>query len=1173
MNSSDLLEKYKFYKIQNNLLRKNKIQNMNNSPNMENNFPIKANQCEYFPIGSDKSKADGHTIYLVTEESNYNNENEKNDFVQSNIEDHFQIDNKEMSNGKNDYLQQRSIEFQINKSKFNYSLNGQQNFKNKNNSIKSHMNISENKSYVIDSFSSFDVPKKKLNKNEDYNKKNLIINKESKNIVKIKGINQNSKVSMYKKKIKINENKTKNEENSNKNKNNNIKARSDTLDRISELQKCRNISKEENDNLKKEEKISLTEIEDGNNDNIEVKEKNSVLNDNSIHDISIKANLGVLNRSLDEINHNIDSLYKSLDFMQNNIVDDLNNSKIMEKKFLNGMKNPERKNSLKNAMARYNRFKSLGKLEKKKNLNFNSSQNLASKGSQANKESKVEYEKEINGEYIKKLDIEKEKKNENIISNIEEDENENEFSFNSELKKNEKKNNLENISSNNILNNNILSNENINENNNEEKKEKYINEKEKEEEKEKEKNNYIIDKEKEINESQNYKIENEQEKDFDKDIIDNKKEENIFGIDKNIIKDESNKKFNKMELNTLRDSEKDKNQEESTQNKNDNSNNNNIINNSINININNESLNKNKIKDQNKFIIPINNIKYKTNLRPGFFVRKVVREEHYYVDENGKEKILQVKQEYINNEDKKKMKMKYPYKKKYVNIGAFANSNNNTSLNSTLIKEKENEDIRNQYNSNNINTIFKNNDDYYEDKNILKRKNTDIFYSKMHENRPEPILTKTNEIYNNNYNDNYFNENTNNTIDSYYSQNNLYDQYRTLENNYDYKMYYNEPNLTKENRKSFNLKDNQISSPRLNINVKPKITINKTKKDNQILINRSKNLENKTRLIKPKIKNDNFQNYQYSSKVLDNSKLAIKLNSNTLGSIDTLEGGNNYNLINSIDSYIKVNKVDKFKRMKTEQNLRKNKINDYKINKINYKIKNHNNFNSINTTKYINSRKRESSKNHTFHEINLTNINKTKAKLSSNSLSHYYQIEPYDELNSSTNTNKYSVTTMNASEMNNIMKYSNYTFNKNSKKDLTLNNGNLNMKNDNNRERNLSNKSSSSSLFLSYRLTNKLSKNDVGQNELNTSNRENHRYFESKSTKKDKKYNEFYNDYNKKKYNYKDTKKNNYENMYNKDKNEKYFYSYCDFNNNNSNYNNNNYMTEKKYNRTSQYYQ
>ena len=95
-----------------------------------------------------------------------------------------------------------------------------------------------------------------------------------------------------------------------------------------------------------------------------------------------------------------------------------------------------------------------------------------------------------------------------------------------------------------------------------------------------------------------------------------------------------------------------------------------------------------------------------------------------------------------------------------------------------------------------------------------------------------------------------------------------------------------------------------------------------------------------------------------------------------------------------------------------------------------------------------------------------------------------------------------------------------------------------------------------------------MNKNDIGQNELNTSNRGNHRYFESKSTKKDKNFNEIYNDFSRKKNNYKDIKANNYGNVNNKEKNEKYFYSYC-------NIYNNNYMTDKKNGRvrTSQYYQ
>ena len=80
MDSKSLIEKYKYYKIQNNLLRKHRIQNKDKFSKIENKMPIKQNKFEYFPIESEKSKAEGHTIYLVTEDSNYNNEIEKNDF-------------------------------------------------------------------------------------------------------------------------------------------------------------------------------------------------------------------------------------------------------------------------------------------------------------------------------------------------------------------------------------------------------------------------------------------------------------------------------------------------------------------------------------------------------------------------------------------------------------------------------------------------------------------------------------------------------------------------------------------------------------------------------------------------------------------------------------------------------------------------------------------------------------------------------------------------------------------------------------------------------------------------------------------------------------------------------------------------------------------------------------
>ena len=118
MDSKSLIEKYKYYKIQNNILRKNRIHNKDKSSKIEMKIPIKANKYEFFPIESEKSKTDGHTIYLVTEDSNYNNEIVNNDSIQEEIKDNDK--DKDIFNEKNKLIQQRNIEIQINKSKFNF---------------------------------------------------------------------------------------------------------------------------------------------------------------------------------------------------------------------------------------------------------------------------------------------------------------------------------------------------------------------------------------------------------------------------------------------------------------------------------------------------------------------------------------------------------------------------------------------------------------------------------------------------------------------------------------------------------------------------------------------------------------------------------------------------------------------------------------------------------------------------------------------------------------------------------------------------------------------------------------------------------------------------------------------------------------------------------------------
>ena len=78
MNSKFINDKYKIKKNKNLKIKKYKNKIIEISPkieHMETNIPIKTNRKEYFPIESEKSKEGGRTIYLVTEDTNFNNDN------------------------------------------------------------------------------------------------------------------------------------------------------------------------------------------------------------------------------------------------------------------------------------------------------------------------------------------------------------------------------------------------------------------------------------------------------------------------------------------------------------------------------------------------------------------------------------------------------------------------------------------------------------------------------------------------------------------------------------------------------------------------------------------------------------------------------------------------------------------------------------------------------------------------------------------------------------------------------------------------------------------------------------------------------------------------------------------------------------------------------------------
>jgi len=93
----------------------------------------------------------------------------------------------------------------------------------------------------------------------------------------------------------------------------------------------------------------------------------------------------------------------------------------------------------------------------------------------------------------------------------------------------------------------------------------------------------------------------------------------------------------------------------------------------------------------------------------------------------------------------------------------------------------------------------------------------------------------------------------------------------------------------------------------------------------------------------------------------------------------------------SDNNYIKVNKTEKYKNVNPETY--------HKINLNAYTLY------SSNTHAQSGKRRRESSKNHTYHEINSTTT-KNNNKLASNSWSNYFN-ESSEELNNSINKNTF----------------------------------------------------------------------------------------------------------------------------------------------------------------------
>ena len=1146
--------KYKYNLIENAMYKKFRILNsgkfmrVKNNDNNTNN-KVKSNNYQYFPIESDKSKMDGHTIYLVTQEEDTQKENDKYENLYTEPKENFyNIKTKKILIDNNNLIGQRVNDFSIFRN-FNYPLNWRSFRINK-----KQIHISDN--IVYDFNKPFnEIEKNKLidngvntDDNNNSNFFNIIKAKQTNNYENENNENNNSnKISTYRKKLTSNQYNQKIDNSQQISYIPNINKTSKLINNLYELQKNRNEGKIIN--------IHTENNYENKSINLEESRKNPISKNSSLNEylnVGTMQNMTLLNRSLDEDSQqNKSLLYQPLN---SNFLDNINDSNILGKKFLDGIKNQQRKISLLQAMARYNRFKFRGKFNIKKNnnkiINEENKDKDKNKGEEiisikADIKSNENYDNnnEENNNIINNNDKNKEEKFQENNDDNEQNENENEFSFNSELRKNDKKNHLKEI---NIAND--VDNEKENEKSNYEKENEEANLEEpindninnkiidikneienSEENKEITKkeiendinnnsniieNNNDVKEEEPANESMNNKIEIKEEE-----MVEEKVEEKILKNKENdkekSIKPEINisidnkesphseKKIPEINISIDHNDINIQKEKESSKKDSNNNSNNNIINNSINININNNdsSNNKNDLGEQNKYI-QINNIKQKNNLKPGYFIRKVVREEHYYVDENGKEKILQVKQEYINNEDKKKMKVKHPHKKRYINMGNRLNNLNNAlNKNNQTGKIEQIKSIKME----NINNIFEDKNNLIESSSKNDNNDMECFSSRMTEKNDENINIEQKKelndplindnlssasgpvLYPKYINYNYFNKNENDNHDNF--------------------------NINKENK---NIKK-ELKNNRNVVDITNKhAQVNAQKKENpysSIAINRSKNLETKTHEIRRQEKKDYGNNTFKLSSSSNIKTLTKEINNDS----NKKENKNNINIKTISDNnYIKVNKMDKYRNTKNDI-YHKLSLNTYSL------------YNNANIK--IGKKRRESSKNHTYHEINLT-TSKNDNKLTNKSLMNYLN-EGNDELNTSINSNKISVNS------NNFNRYSVNTYT------ISDRNNNENIKNSTRYHRNRNKK------------------------ELNSSmNKDNHRYFESKSIKKDRNTYNIHNDYTRTKNNddsvNKEYRSKNIEHI-NK-KNTGYFYSEYNVNNNN------NSQTAKKRIKTTTYY-
>ena len=322
-----------------------KIENINNSKNFEiqqykdiisqteNNIPPISKKLS----NGINTKKEGRIIYLATDNEEY-----KLNLQTDNINNNELTNKKSLQNIKieldkiihnyNNLMSQRSIELNIKV------------YKNKKNNLNT---LNQGNKYDFSKYKNINNINSELNdlnQNNKQIKNGTKISQSTDNVVTKFNNNKNT----YIRKINIQRNPTKENDSINKNQKTNI-LESNANNILSDLEISRN----------EIIKPKLQTYYTSNEPELKTKKINEkkASNNEPILDILVKFenNSSHLNRSLEVKENN--SFYNSINVFNDSVNEKLNNCKIMDDAFLSGIKNEDRKNSLKNAIAIYNRFK------------------------------------------------------------------------------------------------------------------------------------------------------------------------------------------------------------------------------------------------------------------------------------------------------------------------------------------------------------------------------------------------------------------------------------------------------------------------------------------------------------------------------------------------------------------------------------------------------------------------------------------------------------------------------------------------------------------------------------------------------------------------------------------------------------------------------------------------